>query len=298
MDLNKNDNLTGILLMVGSMAGFAIEDMFTKWLTGALPTGEVLFLFGLLGTPVFALMARMQGERTFSRAALSAPLLWRNGGEMAGTLGFIIAISLIPLAMVGSILQAMPLVVTAGAALFMGEKVGWRRWTAIGLGFAGVLLILRPGLEGFRPEALWAVLAVLGLSVRDLATRRVAADISSMQVGALGFLAVTLLGALMMLVTGGALWPAPLHCVWLTLSLVFGISSYWAITAAMRLGDMSVITPFRYTRLLFVLIIAAVAFGERPDAPTLWGAALVIGSGLYTLARERARQRALSLARA
>jgi drug/metabolite transporter (DMT)-like permease len=131
------DNLRGILLMVASMAGFAIEDMFVKWAAADLPTGQILLTLAAGGAPVFILLARRQGKRIWSAEALTAPVIWRNVGEVVGTLGFITALALAPLSLVAAIFQAMPLAVTFGAAVFLGETVGWRRWTAISVGFLG-----------------------------------------------------------------------------------------------------------------------------------------------------------------
>jgi len=285
------DNLRGIVLMVASMAGFAIEDMFVKWAAADLPTGQILLALAAGGAPVFILLARRQGKRLWSAEALTAPVIWRNIGEVVGTLGFITALALAPLSLVAAIFQAMPLAVTFGAAVFLGETVGWRRWTAILVGFLGVLVIIRPGLSGFDPASLWALLAVAGLAVRDLATRRVAASTTSMQLSAWGFLSLIPLAVAMLAVTGGPVPVTGPHVGYLAGALGFSIASYWAITAAMRLGEVSVTTPFRYSRLVFALIIGVAVFGERPDVWTLTGAALIIGSGLYTFARERMRAR-------
>lgn len=289
-----NANLRGILLMVLAMGGFAIEDMFIKWAAADLPTGQILLMLGVVGTPVFALVAWAEGASPFSRDFFHPALLWRNLGEMVGTLGFITALALTPLTTATAIFQAGPLAVTLGAALFLGEQVGWRRWSAICIGFVGVLIIIRPGLEGFQLASLWSVLAVLGLSARDVATRRIPARITTMQVSAWGFAAVALLGALMLIATGGARMLTAPQAGHVGGALVFGIAAYWAITQAMRQGEVSVITPFRYARLIFAMIIGMLIFGERPDLWTLSGAGLIIGSGLYTFARERLRKRALS----
>lgn len=281
------ENLRAIGLMVASMAGFAIEDMFIKWAAADLPTGEILLIMGAIGAPLFALMTWMQGQSVWSPAFFSGPVVARNFGEMFGTWGFVTALSLVPLATVSAVLQAMPLAVTCAAALFLGQHVGWRRWTAICVGFLGVLIVIRPGMAGFQPNALWTVLAVIGLTLRDIATRKIPTQVSTMQVGAWGFLAVGLLGALMLAKSGGALVPTLPQAGFLGGALLFGMAAYWAITAAMRIGEIAVVTPFRYARLLFALIIGATVFGERPDAATLVGAALIILSGLYTFARER-----------
>lgn len=289
------ENLRGIVLMVASMAGFAIEDMFIKFAAAGMPTGQILLLIAVIGTPFFATMARRQGARFWDKSALHPAVVWRNGGEMVGTAGFVTALALTPLTTATAIFQATPLAVTFGAALFLGETVGWRRWTAILVGFCGVMLIIRPGMEGFNLNSLWSVVAVIGLSARDVATRRIPSTISTMQLAAWGFAAVGILGAGMLALSGGAVWPTLPQASYIAGALAFGIGAYWAIILATRLGEVSVITPFRYARLVFALIIGAVVFAERPDAITLIGATLIIGSGLYTFARERFRKRALSI---
>lgn len=288
------DNLRGILLMVAAMAGFALEDMFIKWAAAGLPTGQILLMLGVIGTPVFGLMARAEGRRVIDPDLWHPAVIWRNLGEMVGTFGFITALALTPLTSATAIFQATPLAVTLGAALFLGEQVGWRRWTAITVGFVGVLIIIRPGLEGFELASLWSVLAVIGLSVRDIATRRIPPRISTTQIAAWGFAAVALLGALMLGVSGGAQLPSLPQMGHIGGALFFGISAYWAITQATRLGEVSVITPFRYARLVFAMMVGVLVFAERPDLPTLIGAALIIGSGLYTFARERLRRRQIA----
>jgi drug/metabolite transporter (DMT)-like permease len=179
------------------------------------------------------------------------------------------------------------LVVGAGAALFFGEKVGWRRWAAIAAGFVGVLIVLRPGMEGFRAASLFTVLGMLGFAGRDLATRAAAPVLSNVQLGIYGFFMLIPTGAAMLAVTGGAAMPGAPEVLGLALATLFGVASYWGLTAAMRMGEVSVITPFRYTRLVFALVLGVLIFGERPDAPMLVGSAIIIGSGLYTLARAR-----------
>jgi drug/metabolite transporter (DMT)-like permease len=214
---------------------------------------------------------------------------------MLGSVCFVVALALVPLVTATAIFQAMPLAVTMGAALFLGEQVGWRRWTAILVGFAGVMVIIRPGAPGFEPAALLAVGAVLGLAARDLFTRRIPSRIDTMLLTAWGFLAVALVGGAQLLATGGAVMPTAGDALMLLGALAFGTVGYWWLTESTRLGELSAIMPFRYARLLFALIIGVVVFSERPDAWTLGGAALIVGSGIYAVLRERARARAAAL---
>jgi drug/metabolite transporter (DMT)-like permease len=290
-----SDNLRGIILMVLAMALFGLEDMFLKWAAVGLPVGEIIFVSGAFGLPVFAWMAARQGHSVFTKAALHPAVLARGLGEMVGTYAYITALATVPLSTVSAVLQAMPLAVTMAAALFMQEQVGWRRWSAIAVGFAGVILVIRPGLDGFRPEALWVLITVAGLTLRDLMARKIPAQCSTAQVSAWGLMAVALLGALMMLGAQQVAMPNLWEATTLLGALVFGTAGYWAIIGATRTGEISVVAPFRYVRLVFAVLIGAFVFAEWPDAITLVGSALIVASGLYSFARERARKRALSL---
>ncbi len=281
------ENLRGIVLMLASMALFAAEDMFLKWAAASLPIGVVVFVSGAFAIPVFVWMARAKGQRVLTRSALHPAALARAVGEMSATFCYITALATVPLSTVSAVLQAMPLSMTMAAALFMQEKVGWRRWSAIAVGFSGVLLVIRPGMEGFRPEALWVLLSVAGLTLRDLSSRAIPAEVSTAQVSAWGMMALALLGLMMMATTGDVVRPDLGQSATLLGALVFGTAGYWAITAATRTGEVSVVAPFRYARLVFALIIAVTVFGERPGLLTLAGATLIIGSGLYSFARER-----------
>ncbi len=282
-----SDNLRGAVLMALAMAAFALEDMFIKLLADALPLGQVLWMLGLGGAILFGAVAKARGEALLFPALLSWPLLLRNLAELIGVLGFVLGFVLGSLAMASAILQATPLVVTLGAVLFMGEVVRWRRWSAIAVGFFGVLLIVRPGMSSFEPAALFAVIGVLGLAGRDLATRAVPRSISSFQISAWAFAMVIPAGIGLMLAMNDAMVaPDPKSTLTLSAALLVGVLGYYAVVGAMRVGELSFVTPFRYTRMLFALTIAILVFGERPDALTLIGAAIIIAAGLFTLWRE------------
>lgn len=284
------DNLRGAVFMTLAMAGFALEDMFIKLLSETLPVGQVLAFLGAGGAMVFGLLTRRQGSRLVSPALATWPVLARNGGEVIGTLGFVLGFVLASLSVASAILQATPLVVTLGAAIFLGARVGWRRWTAIGVGFAGVVLIVRPGMAGFDPASLFAVMGMLGLATRDVATRAVPATVSSYQLSSWAFALMCPTGLAMLAVMGEPpVLPAPGQVALLGGALVVGLSAYYAVVAAMRVGDIPVVTPFRYARMVFALMIAMAVFGERPDALTFAGAAIIIAAGLFTLWRETRR---------
>lgn len=284
---NLRENFHGSLLMVAAMAGFALEDMFIKAMGARLPVGEVLALLGAGGALIFGAIALWRGDRLISRDLLAGPVLLRNAGEILGTICFVSAVIFTPLAQASAILQATPLAVTLGAALFLGETVGWRRWSAILIGFAGVLIVIRPGTEGFSVLSLLAVVAVVGLAVRDLATRRVPRAITSMQLATYGFGVLVPAGVAIGLVTPvPVLMPSLAEWGMIAGALIVGPLGYYALIAAMRIGEVSVITPFRYTRLIFAMAISWAVFSEPPDRWTLIGGAVIVASGLYTLWRQ------------
>ncbi len=290
------NNVHGILLVVAAMAAFTLEDMFIKRLSGGgMPVGQILILLGLGSAAIFALMARIEGSRISARAAWQRPFLWRALFEAGAAMAFVTALSRVEISVVAAVFQATPLAITAGAAIFLGEEVGWRRWSAIGAGFCGVLMIIRPGLEGFQPAALFVLISVACVAARDLITRRIDLAVASSVVSFQGFAALVPAGMVLVLSGGEARAALTVADVaMLSGAVIFGALGYYCIVRAMRIGEAAVVTPFRYSRLLFSLIIGALVFGERPDAITLTGAALIIVSGLYTFLRERRLARRLA----
>lgn len=282
-----SDNLRGAVLMALAMAGFALEDMFIKLLADTLPVGQILVFLGIGGALAFGIIAHRKGQQLLSPALLTPALLLRNMSELIGTVGFVLGFVLASLATASAILQAAPLVVTLGAVLFLGEKVGWRRWTAIGVGFFGVMLIVRPGMAGFEPASLFAVIGVIGLAGRDLATRVIPRTVSSYQISSWAFAMIIPAGVfLMVTMNTPAVMPNMLQATGLVAALGVGVLAYYALVASMRVGELSFVTPFRYTRMLFALIVAVLVFEERPDTLMLVGAAIIVSAGLFTLWRE------------
>ncbi|MCA8884195.1 MAG: DMT family transporter [Rhodobacteraceae bacterium] len=281
------DNLRGIALMVASMLGFALEDMFIKSSAHSLPPGQVLVIIGTAGTVIFWAYARLRGERFFVREMAHPLMLMRIAGEVIGDACFIFALTVLPLAMVSAVLQAMPLAVTLGAAVFLAAPVGWRRWAAILIGFVGVLVVIRPGTDGFSAVAILPVIAVLALAARDLCTRIAPVHVSSIVLSGWGFSGAALAGVVLLPFGTTPTWPGTGASLAMAGAVLCGVLAYYALTAAMRVGDVATVTPFRYARLIFAILIGIVVFGEIPDRWTLVGGAIIIGSGLYTFARER-----------
>lgn len=278
------ENQRGAAFMTVSMAGFAVEDVFVKAAAQTLPLGQVLMTIGLVGMLIFSAMAARQGEPLLPPAFLSRPMLVRCGFEITGRLFYGLAITLTALSTTSAILQATPLVVVAGAAVVFGEKVSPQRWLAVLVGFVGVLVILRPGSD-FSALSLLAVVGLLGFAGRDLATRAAPKGLSNRQLGALGFAMLATAGAILLVVNGGAHVPSGISLLHLAGGTIFGMAGYHALTYAMRTGEVSAVTPFRYTRLIFAMVLAMVLFHERPDLATWIGAAMVVGSGIFALTR-------------
>jgi drug/metabolite transporter (DMT)-like permease len=282
------DNIRGAGLMVAAMLLFALEDMLIKIMAASLPIGQIVGMLGLGSALLVAMGLRLQRQALFTREMLTPAIALRAFGELVGTIGFVTAIALIPLSTASAILQATPLFVTLGAALVFGEPVGWRRWSAVLVGFCGVLLIIRPGLEGFSWLSLFALQGVVGLGIRDLATRRVPRSTSSLQLSFWAFLVLIPAAGLMIWANDEPLILPEVSALGFFLAaLLIGIVAYYCIVAATRLGDVSFVSPFRYSRIVFALVIGVWVFGERPDALTLTGAAIIVLSGLYTLWREQ-----------
>jgi drug/metabolite transporter (DMT)-like permease len=281
------DNLRGSLYMTASMAGFAVEDAFLKSASRIFPVGEAILLMGLVGIIAFSTLAIRAGDVPLPRAILSRTMLVRSGFEITGRLFYALAVALTPISIASAILQASPLVVVLGAALIFGETVGVKRWLLIAAGFVGVLIILRPGVEGFSTMSVLALIAMVGFAGRDLATRAAPPALSNAQLGVLGFIMLALSGLIILAVTGGMTLPSLLVLSRLAGASLFGISAYAALTTAMRTGEVGVVTPFRYTRLLFAMILGVLVFGERPDAMTLLGSAIIVACGVAILGQNR-----------
>lgn len=282
------NNIRGIILITLSMALFAAEDAFIKALTQSFSTGQVLIMAGLGGAAIFGAVAMVKGQPVLAPLFRSRMLMIRTLSEALGAMMFVSALAQVPMSSAAAVFQALPLAITLAAALFLKEQVGWRRWSAIFVGFAGVLLIIRPGMEGFNPATLLVLGAVAAIATRDLISRKLPTDMSSYVVSFYGFAAMVPAGAFLMLI--GAHAPVALalpQAGLVTGAVLFGVLGYYAIVIATRTGEASAITPFRYTRLIFSMLLGMVVFAERPDLMTYAGSVLIIVSGLYTFLRER-----------
>ena len=282
-----SDNIKGALIMSGSMFAFVLNDGFMKILFTDWSIYQAIFLRGLLTIPLMLFFA-WKAKQLFINLSYSD---WRLIGirtvsEVGAAIFFLSALAHMPLANVTAILQVLPLAVTLGAAIFLSEHVNWRRWIAIFIGFIGVIIIVRPGLEGFSAYSISALAAVACVTVRDLATSRLSPKAPSMFVALITGIAITLLGAVML---PTVTW-APIddsHWLLLLISAIAIIFGYLFSVMAMRFGDASFIAPFRYTAMLWAIIIGVLLFNDWPDQLTLLGTTIIVATGIYSFHRER-----------
>ena len=281
-----SDNVRGALLMMGAMCTFTVNDAFMKLVMEDIPLFQAILVRGAAAVICLAIMCRVLGQLRFDFPWSDwIAVFLRTLGEVGGTFFFLTALSHMPIANVSAILQALPLSVSLCAALFLGEALGWRRLTAIGVGFSGVLLIIQPGGADFSLYSFYALAAVACVTLRDLAVRRMSRQVPSVFVALVAAIGVTGFGAI------GALFidmvpftmETGLELAGSTLFLIFG---YILSVAAMRVGEISFVAPFRYASLLVAMVLGVVIFGEWPNLLTLTGAIVVVATGLFTLYRE------------
>ncbi len=288
----SSDNSRGALYMSLAMASFTCNDALVKSVTSSLSVAQIITVRGIMTTVLVYFVARhLKALRPLS-VVMQPLILLRTFFEIGATLTFISALGRIDFANISSIMQSLPLAVTLGAAVFFREPVGWRRWTAIIVGFLGVVIILRPNSEGLTSASLLVLAAVFFTSARDLVTRRIVADVPSLTITLFTAAANTIVGAILIVPMGGWQPMDSANFLPLVIAALLVFSGYQAVIMSMRTGEISFVAPFRYTGLLWGLVISVLFFGERPDVFVLLGAAIIIGSGLYSFYREsRRRQR-------
>ncbi len=273
--------------MMISMACFAVEDTFIKLLSARLPATQILFSIGFGGALITLVLAIVLNVNLADKILLNKHVISRTIADLFGALSFTSAMVLIPMSLLASILQATPLFVTLGAAILLGEKVGWRRWSAIFIGFLGVIIILQPGYGSFQLASLLGLAAVLCLALRDVVTRDMATEIPTLTVTFYACLAMGSAGFIAYPFFGPPIMPTTYEAIILICAAIIGLTGYFLLVLATRKGDVSVIAPFRYSRLLFSLGLASLILGEKLTLPILLGGLLVVSSGIYTFGRER-----------
>lgn len=283
-----SDTLRGILAMLVACLTFTVGDAIMKLASATLPVGQMLFVRGLITLAILAVAIHLTGALAQWQPHYLAPTLLRSFGEIISTVMFFIGLTQIAFNEASAIGQMAPLLVTAGAALFLNEQVGVRRWLATLVGFIGVLLIVRPGGESFTWGAVFIFASTVGVAFRDLVTRQMPRGVPTLVLAFGAGACVTLAGL------GMRFWETWVamgmrESLLLLTSATTVIVGYVAIITASRHGDISVVSPFRYSAILFGVLIGMGLFGERIAGLTILGIVLIIAAGLYTLWRERVR---------
>ncbi|MEP3429546.1 MAG: DMT family transporter [Roseibium sp.] len=284
--MEHRNNGRAIAAMLIAMSGFILNDTLVKLSADALPLGQIIFVRGVISSILIAIVCYVTGVFRLLPMLRHPAVLVRAAAETAATVFYLSALFHLPIANATAILQALPLVVTAGAAIFLKNKVGWRRWTAIAIGFVGILIIVRPGLQGFNAFSLLALAGVSCMAVRDLATQQVPKEVPTFGVALVSFIAVTTLGAGLTAVDGWQAMSLEMFSLLVGASL-FIIVGYIFIIIAMRTGEIAVVSPFRYSIVIWAIGLGFLVWGDVPDGLTLVGTSIVILMGIYTFFREQ-----------
>ena len=285
--IRLNNNMKGAALMTGCVFAYVINDAFMKLLFSEIALFEAVFLRSIIIIPPVLVMAwitkvTLRNLSNQDKCLISVRVV----AEICTMVAFLTALKHMPLANVTAILQALPLAVTMAAALFLAEPVGWRRWSAILVGFVGVLIVVRPGLEGFNIYSLAALVAVIFLTVREIVTRKLTSEVPTITVVLSMAIGSALFAGIMII---GTEWHTVSATSWLLIigAAVAVLIATFLSVMAMRTGEISFVSPFRYTSMLGAIGLGILMFGDWPDQPTLVGTLIIVSAGIYTFHREQ-----------
>jgi drug/metabolite transporter (DMT)-like permease len=286
----KSGPTRGIMAMVAATAIFCCGDALMKLAATELPTSETMFVRSLTASILVTGYAWATGAFAHVNRVLSGAMGLRAGGDVTASLLFQAALGRMHFADIMAVLQIAPLTLTAGSALFLGEKVGWRRWSAVAIGLLGALLIVKPGTSAFNWWAIIAIVSVLFAAVRDISTRRIDPLLPTPLILCFSAIAVTIASLC------GALfesWTVPRTLPFLGLMLagVCSMLGQLCVITAVRVAEISVVAPFRYAGIIWALVLGFLIWGHIPDAVAMVGIIAVTAAGVYTFHRERVLQR-------
>jgi drug/metabolite transporter (DMT)-like permease len=285
--MKLTDNMTGAVFMCLSMAGFAFNDAAIKYASADIGIYQSIFVRGLFAVALIGAAAWQQGIfANLPNRSDHKLIAWRTLAETGATLTFLTALFYLPIANITALLQALPLTVTLAAAWFLGESIGWRRGIAILIGFIGVILIVQPGTEGFNAYSILGLVCVLFVTARDLIVRKLSVKVASLYVAFVTAITITSVGGLLTLFYEG--W-APVSGLEIGLLSIAGgliFVGYFFSVAAMRVGQVSFVTPFRYTVMIWAIALGYFIWNDIPNNLTLTGMVIVIGMGMFTFLRE------------
>ncbi len=287
-------NGRAIATMIGAMGCFVFNDALVKHVSQSMPSAQLIFVRGLMATGLVLLVAHRLGALRQVRAVLQPRVALRGAVDACATMTYLLSLFHLPIANATAINLAAPLFMTVFAVLFMGERAGVARWSAVVLGFAGVLCVVQPSGDGFNAWALLCLLGTLFHATRDLMTRRIDPAIPSIIITLATALAVTLLSGFLTLLSGWQAF-ALRELALLGVAAAFLASGYFLLVQCMRTGEVSLTAPFRYTAVLYAMLLGYAVWNEVPSGWAWLGIALLVGSGIYMLHSERGRTRAAAL---
>ena len=279
-------NLKSIIFMIIAMGCLTLTDLLIKVASQTLPIGQVMISYGVGSLIVFWALLRIKGESIRLAPLTNPTVIFRNIGDLIALNGMFLALVYVPLSTIGAVIQTVPILVTAAAALFLGERVGMRRASAIFVGFLGALLIIQPGAASFDITAILVLIAAMGMALRDIATKLVRENLSTLLLTFYSCFLFIISGSVLLIINGEASVPVLANSITIAAMIVTGSLGFFFMTEAVRLGEMSVVSPFRYTRLLFSMAAGILILGEQVNASMIIGSALTILSGLYIWRRE------------
>lgn len=285
--MTEKDNLKGIVWLIGAMGAYAIEDALFKTIMKSVPVGQSLILFSIGGAILFAGLIKSQSLPILQKELLSWPIFIRSLCEIFARLSYLVGLTLVPISTATIIIQSLPLMMLLGAVIFFKERIGLVRWMAVLIGLMGVLIVLNPKAEDVSLHALLIVVSVLGFAGRDLASRKASPHLSTIHLGFYGFLSIFIAGSCYALISDRKFVTLDLSMTMLfAAAIAIGVSGYFCLMKAMRTGEISIMMPFRYTRLLFGVSIGVLLFNEALSFNTLLGSAIIVASGLMIWAYE------------
>ena len=289
--MRLNNNIKGAALMTGCVSAYVINDALMKLLFSEISLFQALFLRSMIIVPPVVIIAWFAKIAIGNLSNYNKRLvLLRVGAEVCATIAFLIALKHMPLANVTAILQALPLAITMAAALFLSEPVGWRRWIAILIGFIGVLIIVRPGVNDFNIYSLSAVVALILITVREVFTRKLTSKVPTINVALATVIGIGIFSGIMMI---GTEWHPVNASSWLLLlgaGVAVLIGTFLSVMA-MQTGEISFVSTFRYTAMLVAIGVGILIFDDWPDQLTLVGTVTIVATGVYSFYRERGLNR-------
>ncbi len=286
-----SENFRGALIMMICMSAFVLNDAFVRLAGDSLPLAQILFIRGLITTGLLLAFAIYGGIFSIKVSKEDKwRIFFRSIAEALTAYFFLTAVMKMPFANVTAILQILPMTVTLAAAFVFKEKVGIVRISLILMGFFGVVLIINPSTDGFNLYAVYALIAVVLITIRDLITRKLSNEVPTLLPTVSASIGVLLFSVILLINT--PLQPLnSQNSLFIFLAAFFIVFGYYTAVLVMRSGEISFISPFRYTAILFALILGFIFFDEKPGVMAFAGIVIVMLAGIVLMMRNSSVQK-------